>query len=267
MRFVAEESRSHKAYGDLPFDVMMSFSRLPQDSERSAMILGYSGPATSRAIHLFDRPNYDLDSSFVTPVVVRSTSKYSLSIGYRAHSSLLDCARWPNSAINCVTNAPLSRAEVFTVLLIDYEAWVCDLNPRDINGLPGALSFILCGQTVFSLAVNPGQTGATGPCRRVQFLGATSLSVERQPMGTSLTCQPRRQQNRRKLLPTLGFELRRADIGQRDKEFDTEDLESLPHDLQGFQPAPHFAIRLARVIPGLDQINRTPVMRQHDATR
>jgi hypothetical protein len=36
---------------------------------------------------------------------------------------------------------------------------VCDLNPRDINGLPGALSFILCGQTVFSLAVNPGQTG------------------------------------------------------------------------------------------------------------
>ena len=98
------------------------------------MILGYSGPATSRAIHLFDRPNYDLDSSFVTPVVVRSTSKYSLSIGYRAHSSLLDCARWPNSAINCVTNAPLSRAEVFTVLLIDYEAWVCDLNPRDING-------------------------------------------------------------------------------------------------------------------------------------
>jgi hypothetical protein len=155
------------------------------------MILGYSGPATSRAIHLFDRPNYDLDSSFVTPVVVRSTSKYSLSIGYRAHSSLLDCARWPNSAINCVTNAPLSRAEVFTVLLIDYEAWVCDLNPRDINGLPGALSFILCGQTVFSLAVNPGQTGATGPCRCVQFLGATSLSVERQPMGTSLTCRPR----------------------------------------------------------------------------
>ena len=152
------------------------------------MILGYSGPATSRAIHLFDRPNYDLDSSFVTPVVVRSTSKYSLSIGYRAHSSLLDCARWPNSAINCVTNAPLSRAEVFTVLLIDYEAWVCDLNPRDINGLAGALSFILCGQTVFSLAVNPGQTGATGRCRRVQFLGATSLSVERQPMGTSLTC-------------------------------------------------------------------------------
>ena len=63
------------------------------------------------------------------------------------------------SAINCVTNAPLSSAEVFTVLLIDYEAWVCDLNPRDINGLPGALSFILCGQTVFSLAVNPGQTG------------------------------------------------------------------------------------------------------------
>ena len=115
------------------------------------MILGYSGPATSRAIHLFDRPNYDLDSSFVTPVVVRSTSKYSLSIGYRAHSSLLDCARWPNSAINCVTNAPLSRAEVFTVLLIDYEAWVCDLNPRDINGLPGALSFILCEQTVFRL--------------------------------------------------------------------------------------------------------------------
>jgi hypothetical protein len=190
------------------------------------MILGYSGPATSRAIHLFDRPNYDLDSSFVTPVVVRSTSKYSLSIGYRAHSSLLDCARWPNSAINCVTNAPLSRAEVFTVLLIDYEAWVCDLNPRDINGLPGALSFILCGQTVFSLAVNPGQTGATGPCRRVQFLGATSLSVERQPMGTSLTCQPRRQQNRRKLLSTLGFELRRADIGERAKELDTEDLES-----------------------------------------
>ena len=36
------------------------------------MILGYSGPATFRAIHLFDRPNYDLDSSFVTPVVVRS---------------------------------------------------------------------------------------------------------------------------------------------------------------------------------------------------
>jgi phosphatidylethanolamine-binding protein (PEBP) family uncharacterized protein len=76
-----------------------------------------------------------------------------------------------------------------------------------------------------------------------------------------------RQQNRRKLLPTLGFEHRRADIGERDKEFDTEDLESLPHDLQGFQLAPHFAIRFARTIPGLDQINRTPVMRQHDATR
>jgi hypothetical protein len=76
-----------------------------------------------------------------------------------------------------------------------------------------------------------------------------------------------RQQNRRKLLPTLGFEHRRADIGERDKEFDTEDLESLPPDLQGFQLAPHFAIRFARVISGLDQINRTPVVRQHDATR
>ena len=231
------------------------------------MILGYSGPATSRAIHLFDRPNYDLDSSFVTPVVVRSTSKYSLSIGYRAHSSLLDCARWPNSAINCVTNAPLSRAEVFTVLLIDYEAWVCDLNPRDINGLPGALSFILCGQTVFFACSEPRADrgdGAVPSCsisRRYIALRGTTANGHIADLPAS------RQQNRRKLLPTLGFEHRRADIGERDKEFDTEDLESLPPDLQGFQLAPHFAIRFARVISGLDQINRTPVMRQHDATR
>ena len=75
-----------------------------------------------------------------------------------------------------------------------------------------------------------------------------------------------RQPNRRKLLPTLEFEHRRADFGERDKEFDTEGLESLPPDLQGLQLAPHFAMRFARAIPGLDQIYRTPVMRQYDAT-
>ena len=142
---------------------------------------------------------------------------------------------------------------------------MCDLNPRDINGLPGALSFILCGQTVFSLAVNPGRNGRGVPSRSIsrRYIALRGTTAN----GHIPYLPASRQQNRRKLLPTLGFELRRADIGERDKEFDTEDLESLPHDLQGFQLAPHFAIRFARVIPGLDQINRTPVMRQHDATR
>ena len=228
------------------------------------MILGYSGPATSRAIHLFDRPNYDLDSSFVTPVVVRSTSTYSLSIGYRAHSSLLDCARWPNSAIICVTNASVSSAEVFTLLLIDYEVWGCDSNPRDINGPAWCIQLYPLWTDGFFARSEPRGDGAVPLCsisRRYIALRGTTANGHIADLPAS------RQQNRRKLLPTLGFEHRRADIGERDKEFDTEDLESLPPDLQGFQLAPHFAIRFARVISGLDQINRTPVMRQHDATR
>ena len=45
-----------------------------------------------------------------------------------------------------------------------------------------------------------------------------------------------RQPNCRKLLPALEF-----DFGERAKELDTEGLESLHHDLQGLQLAPHFA--------------------------
>ena len=66
LRFVAEESRSHKAYGDLPFNVMMSFLSTSSRFRTVGDDSGYSGPATPEPFHLFDRPNYDLDSSLVT---------------------------------------------------------------------------------------------------------------------------------------------------------------------------------------------------------
>ena len=86
-------------------------------------------------------------------------------------------------------------------------------------------------------------------------------------MGTSLTCRPRDNRIAGNYYGLSGLNIEGLISAKRDKKIDTEDLESLPHDLQGFQLAPHFAIRFARAIPGLDQINRTPVMRQHDATR
>ena len=72
----------------------------------------------------------------------------------------MDCARWPTSAITCVMNAPLSSAEVFTVLLIDYEAWVCDLNARDINGPAWCTQFYLPWTDGFFARSEPwGETG------------------------------------------------------------------------------------------------------------
>ena len=195
--------------------------------------------------HLEIQPKYWLGSALVT-------------IGLRCRST---------SAITCVINAPLSSAEVFTLLLIDYEVWVCDSNPRDINGPAWCTQLYPLWTDGFFACSEPRADrgdGAVPSCsisRRYIALRGTTANGHIPYLPAS------RQQNRRKLLPTLGFEHRRADIGERDKEFDTEDLESLPHDLQGFQLAPHFAIRFARAIPGLDQINRTPVMRQHDATR
>ena len=160
-------------------------------------------------------------------------------------------------------NAPLSGAEIFTIVLIDHEAWACDLEARDINGPAWCIQFYLPWIDGFVARSEPWAKQVV-PSRSISrhdiALRGTTANGHIPDLPAS------RQQNRRKLLPTLGFEHRRADIGERDKEFDTEDLESLPHDLQGFQLAPHFAIRFARAIPGLDQINRTPVMRQHDAT-
>ena len=164
-------------------------------------------------------------------------------------------------------NAPLSGAEIFTIVLIDHEAWACDLEARDINGPAWCIQLYLLWMAGFFARSEPwaNRGDEVVPSRSISrhdiALRGTTANGHIPDLPAS------RQQNRRKLLPTLGFEHRRADIGERDKEFDTEDLESLPHDLQGFQLAPHFAIRFARAIPGLDQINRTPVMRQHDATR
>ena len=164
-------------------------------------------------------------------------------------------------------NAPLSGAEIFTIVLIDHEAWACDLEARDINGRAWCIQLYLLWMDGFFARSEPwaNRGDEVVPSRSISrhdiALRGTTANGHIPYLPAS------RQQNRRKLLPTLGFEHRRADIGERDKEFDTEDLESLPHDLQGFQLAPHFAIRFARAIPGLDQINRTPVMRQHDATR
>jgi hypothetical protein len=136
----------------------------------------------------------------------------------------------------CVINAPLSSAEVFTIVLIDDEVWVCDLGPA------WCIQLYLPWIDGFFARSEPWAKPAV---RRAQFLGDDIAFRGKTGNGHIPYLPASRQQNRRKLLPTLGFEHRRADIGERDKEFDTEDLESLPHDLQGFQLAPHFAIRFA----------------------
>ena len=150
-------------------------------------------------------------------------------------------------------------------MLIDHEAWVCDLDARYINGPAWCIQLYLLWIDGFFARSEPWAKRGAG---RLRSISRRDIALRGKTANGHIPDLPAsRQQNRRKLLPTLGFEHRRADIGERAKEFDTEDLESLPHDLQGFQLAPHFATRFARVIPGLDQINRTPVMRQHDATR
>ena len=101
----------------------------------------------------------------------------------------MDCARWPASAITCFINAPLSGAEIFTIVLVDHEAWGCDLDARDINGPAWCIQLYLLWIDGFFARSEPW--AKRGACRRAQFLGTTSLSVERQPMGTSLTCRPR----------------------------------------------------------------------------
>ena len=149
-------------------------------------------------------------------------------------------------------------------MLVGHEAWVCDLDARYINGPSWGIQLYPLWTDGFFACSEPRGDGAVPLCsisRRYIALRGTTANGHIPYLPAS------GQQNRRKLSPTLGFEHRRADIGERDKEFDTEDLESLPPDVQGFQLAPHFAIRFARAISGLDQINRTPVMRQHDATR
>ena len=186
------------------------------------------------------------------------TSKYSLRVGCRAHSSLLDCARWPNSAIICVTNASVSSAEVFTLLLIDYEVWVCDSNPRDINGPAWCIQLYPLWTDGFFARSEPRGDGAV-PSRSISRRYIATCG--KTPNGRIPDLPASRQPNCRRLLPALEF-----DFGERAKELDTQGLESLHCDLQGLQLAPHFATRFARAIPGLDQISRTPVMRQYDAS-
>jgi hypothetical protein len=149
-------------------------------------------------------------------------------------------------------------------VLIDYEAWVCDLDARYFNGPAWCIQLCLPWRDGFVARSEPWAK---------QVVQSRSISRHDIALrGTTANghipyLQASRQQNLRNYCRLSGLNLEGADIGERAKEFDTEDLESLPHDLQGFQLAPHFATRFARAIPGLDQINRTPVMRQRDATR
>jgi hypothetical protein len=120
-------------------------------------------------------------------------------------------------------NAPLSSAEVFTIVLIDYEAWVCDLDARYINGPAWCIQFYLPWIDGFVARSEPWAKQVV-PSRSIS---RHDIALRRTTANGHIPDLPAsRQQNRRKLLPTLGFEHRRADIGERDKEFDTEDLES-----------------------------------------
>ena len=159
-------------------------------------------------------------------------------------------------------NAPLSGAEIFTIVLIDHEAWACDLEVRDINGRAWCIQFYLLWMDGFFARSEPwANRGDEGvPWRSIASHDIALCGKSAKGRVPNLPAS--RQPNCRKLLPTLGFEHRRADIGERAKELDTADLESLPCDLQGFQLA-----RFARAIPGLDQISRSPIIRQYDANR
>ena len=73
--------------------------------------------------------------------------------------------------------------------------------------------------------------------------------------GQSLTCRPRDNRIAGNYCRLSGFNIEGL-ISAKELRNSTRRTWKVLHDLQGFQLAPHCATGFARVIPGLDQINR-----------
>ena len=154
---------------------------------------------------------------------------------------------------------------VFTIVLIDHEAWACDLDARDINGPAWCIQLYLLWIDGFFARSEPwaNRGDEAVPWRSIS---SHDIALRGKTANGRIPDLPAsRQPNCRKLFRLSGLNIEGL-ISAKELRNSTRRTWKVLHDLQGFQLAP-LCDRFARVIPGLDQINRTPVMRQHDATR
>jgi hypothetical protein len=140
-------------------------------------------------------------------------------------------------------NGLLSGGQDLVSVLKDYDAWVRDLDTRNINGLTWCIRRYR-PRIEGLFAQIEGWTRPSDGGVRWRSLSRGNITTLYGNTGKNRIADPpaSTQPNRyfMESLPPLEFEYSRADMDQTGKEIDTESLESFPYGLQGFQQAPAF---------------------------